>query len=387
MRSTFARSALWLGGVSLVIVASIVFAVRQQSTAPALPLRHTFDRSTDSWVAFGEGAQVRITTKASDVKTGSGALELQYEIRPGSSGSTVLPIDAPALRQMRALRFWIKADLDTAIAVVLSEAAGGYYSAWFWVPRNRWQRVELFPTDFTLNEGPDEPLDPNNRLDPDRIQAVGIIDLGQFFGLLSQDKRYPLVLNTATGTHYIHLDDVEVMHQSDRDQRERRDVVGDPARGLITWITLGGAELEVMPAPNPLNAAAFQATYTQAPGKYVLLTHGLRTADMSQAAALKFSIASAAPATLVVYLEERSPGEAFGPRYLLTTTLAGGSVPQQKALILSEFAHDTTGPADPDGRLTPNQLKSISFIDITAAESERSQQNTLWFSPIEAGPR
>jgi hypothetical protein len=374
---------LVVGAVAVLLLVALVY--REQKQTPALPLRHTFDQSTDSWIAFGDGAQVRTTTKAADVKTGTGALELEYQVGPGRMGSAVLPVTSAALARMQALRFWIKSDIETTVGVVLSETQpGGIYAAWFWVPRMQWQHVELLASDFALNEGPQDPPDANGRMDLDRLQGVGFIDLGQFFALLSQDPTYPLVLTKPTGTHYFHIDDFEVLPTVSADRPLKRDLIGDPGRGVISWITLGGAELSLNKDRNPLNSVAFQATYEQVHGKYVLLAHGLSTLKLEQAAQLKFDVASSMPATIMVYLEERSPGNSFGPRYSTVTTLGGGSQAEKKTLPLSGFKHDSTGPADPDGRLNPDRLKSISFVDVTAATSGPPKTNTLWFSGIEA---
>ena len=86
----------------------------------------------------------------------------------------------------------------------------------------------------------------------------------------------------------------------------------------------------------------------------------------------------------MVYLEEQKPGSVIGPRYSHPVTVTGGSKPVSLDLMLSSFQPDATGVPDPDGKLDADQLKSISIVDITAADSRPPSENVLWVSPITA---
>ena len=372
-----------LAGVATVAIGLLILWATQPKPV-ALTARQTFDTSEEGWFGYG-GGHVRVTTDKQHVKQGTGALELEYTPGPGQFGSAVVLVSDGSLAELRRLRFWIKTDDDTAAAVVLSERRpnGGDYSAWFWSPKQRWQHIELFPEDFALNEGPADAKDANGRLDVAELQGVGFIDLGQFFGLISADRAYPLFLKTTTGTHYIHVDDFEIL----RDQTAsgtRSSRIGDPSRGFVSWITLGGATLSLSKPGNPLGQAGYEVNYEQAPVKSVAIAHGLSNLDLNGTAQLAFDVASLRPATFTVYLEERNPGNDVGPRYTATLEVAAGSTPSRKTLAISDFVHDPTGPSDPDGRLTPGRLRSISMIDITGARLIGPERNTLWISSIEA---
>ena len=269
--------------------------------------------------------------------------------------------------------------------MVLTEKGpgGGVYSAAFWSPKQRWQHIELLPEDFALNEGPADPKDTNGRLDVAEVQGMGFIDLGQFFGSISEDREYPLFLKTMTGTHYIHVDDFEILRGRAAPEAQRSRI-GDPTRGFISWFTLGGATLSLSKPGYPLESAAYEVNYDQTQTKYVAIVHVLSNLDLGTATQLRFDVASLKPATLIVYLEERSPGNDVGPRYSSALEVAGGSTPSRKTLAISDFVHDPTGPADPDGRLSPGRLRSISLIDVTGATLSGPERNTLWISSIEA---
>jgi hypothetical protein len=372
-----------LAAVATAVTGALILWAAQPKPV-ALTGRQTFDASEDGWFGYG-GARVRRTTDRQHVKQGAGALELEYTVAPGQFGSAVVLAADGSLAGLRRLRFWIKTDDDTAAAVVLTEKGpnGGSYSTWFWSPKQHWQFIELFPEDFALNEGPADAKDANGRLDLADVQGVGFIDLGQFFGLLNADREYPLVLKTMTGTHYIHVDDFETSReQAPSDLKRSR--IGDPARGFISWFTLGGATLSLSKPGSPLTAAGYEVTYDQAQTKFVAIAHGLSNLDLANATRLKFDAASLNPASIMVYLEERNPGSDLGPRYSSRLEVAGGSTPSSKTLAISDFTYDPTGPTDPDGRLTPSRLRSISLIDITGARLIAPDRNTLWMSSIEA---
>jgi hypothetical protein len=378
----FAKAAAFTA-IAAVVIGALAFWAMQPKPV-ALTGRQTFDASPEGWFAYGRGARVRVTADPQQVKRGAGALELEYDAAPGQAGSAVVLVADGSLAGLKGLRFWIKTDEDTAAAVVLSEKRpnGGDYSAWFWSPKQQWQQIELVPGDFALNEGPADAKDANGRLDVADVQGLGFIDLGQFFGSISADRAYPLFLTSTTGTHYIHVDDFEVV----RDQTAsgaRSSRIGDPSRGFISWFTLGGATLSLSKPGQPFSQAGYEVNYDQTPTKYIAIVHGLSNLDLGHATELNFDVASLNPATITVYLEERNPGNDGGPRYLVTLDVAGGSTPSHRTLKISDFTRDATGPTDPDGSLTPGRLRSISLIDVTGGTLSGPQRNTLWISSIE----
>jgi hypothetical protein len=383
----YGKAAAYSAIAIVMILVIIVWAA--QPTPVGLAARQTFESSTEGWFAYGTGAKVDVIHKREDVKEGSGALQLEYKAASNQYGSAVLLVTDGSLAQMRQLRFWIKTDDETAAAVVLSEKRpnGGDYAAWFWSRKDHWQLVELLPEDFVLNEGSADAKDANGRLDLDQVQAVGFIDVGQSFGSISQDPAYPLVLKVVTGTHRLQIDDFEILRGRPPASSVSRARVGDPSRGFISWITLGGASLSLSTPGKPLASAGFEVSYEPTPGKYIAIAHGLSNLDLGTAAGVAFDAASVTPATFMVYLEERNPGNDVGPRYSSTLELKGGSTPSRASLTFSQFTFDATSTPDADGRLTPDRLKTISLVDVTSGLSGSAQRNTLWLSAMDAIPR
>lgn len=370
----------------LLLMAAATLGQACARRAPAAHTRQTFEQSDEGWIPFGADARVEVVRNPSLAKSGTAALALHYTINPGQYGSAVLPLEAGEMTGLRRLDFSIRTDHDTPVIVVLSEKqpGGGYYSSWFWCQKDRWVDVNLTPQDFVLNQGPSDPIDPDNRLDLDDVRGIGVSDLGQAFQTLGSDPNYPLLVDTMSGSHTIMLDDVGWSTASGAAPTGpwTDKVIGRPDRGFVTWIALGGTSLSIVDASSPLGQPGFSAAYTPTFGRYVAISHSLLDHDLHDIQRLGMTMASQRAATLMVYLEEKKRGSLTGPRYSHPLSLRGDSRPASIDLILSAFQPDATGMTDPDGKLDADQLKSISIVDITAADARPPAANVLWVGPI-----
>ena len=332
-------------------------ATAQQSSD--VLLRQTFETDTAGWAALGPGAAVHATNHA---------LSLTYEPRPKQITAAFLPA-SPAFARMQRIRFRARSDYDTALAVVLSEKEpGGRYIASFWAPANTWQEIELTPADFVVTDGPGDPVDADGKLDTDSLQGIGIFDLAEFFAALPDSPEFPVAINRPSGTHTILLEDFRLLSSSR--QRPGAGVIDAFDRDFLQWITLGGMDLKLSYAGNPLETRALQAKYQQAEGQFGLLLRPLSNFDLSQATRLAFDIASEHESTLVISLELKQGG-----RYNLTIYPPGGREPFHVNLKLSDFE----GP----GKLDPAKLKSLGITDITVASGGAPATNMIWIGKVE----
>jgi len=100
----------------------------------------TFKESdTAGWNAVGSGS----------ILAKQGAIELSYELGVKNFAGAAWPVSV-TLADTHRLRFFVKSDHDTAIAVMLMEKSpgGGHYSTWFWAPANTLQQIELAPSEY-----------------------------------------------------------------------------------------------------------------------------------------------------------------------------------------------------------------------------------------------
>ena len=102
---------------------------------------------------------------------------------------------------MRRIRFWVKADHDTSLGILLTEKkpGGGNYAATVWAAKNVWQRGEVALSDFIANDGPGDPINSDGKLDPDQVEAVGLLDLSAIINQMADNG--PMFVAKKSGLH------------------------------------------------------------------------------------------------------------------------------------------------------------------------------------------
>ncbi len=151
-------------------------------------------RQPAGWIAVGKSGTVRVT---------DGTLTFDYTVGEGLAVAA-LPLNGTDVSAMDAVRFWMKTDVPTALAVLINEKKpGGDYTAICWSTGNAWQRVELTPGDFHLNAGPNDPRDPDGKLDLDAVQNMGVLDISSIFGA-KEDPGSPMVVESHVGKQLLH---------------------------------------------------------------------------------------------------------------------------------------------------------------------------------------
>lgn len=320
------------------------------------------------WIAMGQGGSIQ-----ADAAT----VTFQYEIQPRRVAIAIRP--APqGLAGLSRLRFRVRSDHDTALAVLLSEhkPGGGNYTAMIWAPANVWQQIELTPADFALSEGPSDPKDADAKLDADQVEGIGVFDFAEF--IASMPTIPNLFVEKASGPHTLAISNFEI-RTGGATAREPLSIDRFD-RGFLEWMTLGGMHL-TLAAESPLGGPALEASYDPQPEHMPILTRRLAHLDLAGAKRLAFDIASQREATVLVALELRKPGSDQGPRFNLTIFPPGDRKIFHVNLSLDDFQPDahTAG-----ARLDPALLKSISLIDVTGASGGDAGANTLWLGNLRA---
>jgi len=306
------------------------------------------------WSVMGQGS----------VRVVESTVTFTYALQPKQLGLVARPA-SPDMARLTRLRFRIKADHDTAVAVLLSEKkpGGGNYTAIVWAPADVWQQVELTPADFSVSDGPNDPADADGNLDLEAVEGVGIADVAQFFLSQPENPDFPIVINRETGEHKMEIDHFELLTTGGSPKHVGIDQFD---RGFLEWITLGGIRMKLAGPENPLKMPALEARYEQGREKYPLLLRRVANFDLSKAKRLAFDIASEQEVTMIVSLETKS-----GQRFTTTIFPPGKREVFHVSLSLAEFE----GP----GRLDPTQLKAIALADITSS----GESNTIWLGKVE----
>lgn len=326
-------------------------------TEPGLLLHETFESSTSAWMPVGEGSSVRST---------GAALAFDYTLAPKHLAVLTLPAPA-ALTRAGRIRFSVKADHSTAMAVLLMEKkpGGGNYMAWFWAPANQWQPVDFTPADFTVTDAPGDPVDADGKLDLDDVESVGILDLAQFFGTLKAAAYLPVRIADSAGSHTFLLDHFDVLEEAPRSSAFER--------GFLNWVSPGGMDLKLNRQDNPLRGRALEASYQHHEGELDVLVRreaGVKSLAASQPKRLIFDVASEHEVTLVLSVAMSQPGGGEGPRFTLPIYPPGGREVFHVDVKLSDFR----GP----GTFDPSRWHTTAILDITDAELS----NTIWIGEV-----
>jgi hypothetical protein len=345
----------------LLLLAAAVLGLAQTESENLLS--QSFESSTAGWMALGDGASVQAGSIG-----GRGALSFNYVLAP--KRLAVLAMAAPAsLPRAGRLRISLKTDHSTAMAVLLSEKkpGGGNYAAWFWAPANRWQTIELAAADFSVSDGPEDPVDADGKLDLDAVESIGILDLAQFFGTLKATASLPVRIADASGRHTLLLDRFDLL-------------AGPPPRasafdrGFLDWVSPGGIDLRLSETGNPLGERALQASYQHHDGELDILVRREGRVPIRPSGPkperLAFDVASEREVVLLVSLEMKKPGGGEGPRYTLPIYAPGGREVFHVDLKLADF----DGPEKFDAA----EWRTTAIVDVTDADGP----NTLWIGNV-----
>lgn len=349
-------------------------------------LEQSFETGLEGWTALGSGAKLRVTHEAGQVKSGQGALAVDYMVAPQQVSSVALPAAGITLDKMKSIRFWLKTTAATPMAALLSERKpGGDYVARFWSPKDTWQQVELSPSDFVISDGPNAPKDPDGHLDLDQVQGVGLFDLAQYLNVLAEKTVLPFFIDTARGRRSFFVDDFQVLSEAPPSAAAPGTVVIDDFhQDFLRWITLGRVDLSVSRSGNPLERPAMVASYERSPGRFPVVIRQLGGLDLTAADRLSVEIASDIDAHVLFSLEEKTSAGGNGPRYNMTISVPGKRRLLHKTLPFADFMLDSNGPEDSAGAVDPARLKTLSLVDLLPVDQGETEKNTLWIGNLQA---
>jgi len=369
--------------ILLPILATVAAAALAQQKQDFI-LDQNFQDSTEGWSAMGPDSDLQLV-RAGGPNSDAGAVRLSYGLGTGRFAAAGLPV-LGKLAQMQRIRFQIKSDHDTAFAMILSEEkpGGGDYMASFWVPADAWQQIELTPEDFSLNTGPNDPVDPDGKLDLDRVQGIGIVDLACIFSAMPDSPNIPIVVSRPKGQHSLLLAGFQIL--SNEGPERLVHVIDAFDRGFLQWITLGGMTLRLSAKGNPLGIPALEAAYEQTEGRLAILQRRLANFNLAAAKRLSFDIASDRDTVLMLSLEMSQPRANDGPRYNLTIFPPADRKPFHVNLLLSDFERDANSPNLEPPRLDPSRLKSFTITDVTSVTGGETGANTIWIGNLQVLP-
>lgn len=381
LRQNAVRRTMLCGMAGAVLAATTPLWAQPAGVPGALNM--TFEDAQPGFIAFGGGAKVGINRDAAFVKNGNAALRFDYSIDKNGFQAMLMPTIG-GLANMKSLKFWIRADHTTPIAVALQEGeVGARYIAVFTSPKDKWQQVELAPEDFHLMDDANSPKDANNKLDLDQVMFVAVGDFGQFLVALAQG---PLagVFNVQTGAHALHIDDFSIGAQplampKIEDGEVAIDLFAHPQ---LAWLGIGEVRLERVETPIGDKAIpGMQIDYRQVPNKFTAVLTRIGAGKLRGAGSLKMQISSDRATTLAMQLEETGGG-----KYYATLDVKGGAEPQIVEVGFDNFK-ESDDSKDQNHQLNPELVQQILLIDVAALLGQADNKtNRVWIGNLRATP-
>jgi hypothetical protein len=239
--------------------------------------------------------------------------------------------------------------------------------------------VELTPEDFVLAQNANDPKDPDGKLDLDQVEAIGVIDVSQILSGALGKNAANIAVVTHDGPRKLFIDDFDVSSDRPAWFHPRAPYQIDSfEHPQLEWFTLGGPDLKLDTSQKVIKGDALESSYVQMADAFVLVVRQLPAVDFTGATHLAFDAASDNDAHLLFVLEQQGPA---GARFHADVEIKGDGKAQHRAGALSAFQPDEN--ATDLGKLDLSKLKSIAFLDITAAYTGESGENTIRLGNVE----
>lgn len=333
--------------VGLSVATQKTEATPQDKNAPLIS--HDFETEAGGWVAFGGTGKVEITRNKNDVHAGKGALAYSYVASKDRILATILPVTE--FGKATGIQFWVKTDVPTAVLLNLNEKTDEQdipYQAVFTTKNNEWQRVTIPIEDFILDENK---TDPNGKLDLDKVNGIGFLDVLALFG--ANDPGVAMLLGDHSGTRFLWLDEFTVLTRPMTASKRANGVIDTFDRDYVSWLHTPNVTLSNSTGP------ALVAEYERKADALTFWAHAARPWHFADATRLQFTASATRETTLYVLLEEKGGG-----KYHALADLPDSGENQEFNVKLSEFVA-TDDSADTNNKLDLDQVKLIGFADAT----------------------
>lgn len=367
------RRQIILRASALLLAAAPALSVQAQ-TAPII--KQTFEESDGGWTLMGTGGKTSVTHDAANVKSGKAALQLDYAIKKGDLSALLLLTPDGMLAKAKSIRFSVKSDTGAVLGAILQEQGGGRYISLFTAPAGKWQQVELAPSDFVLSDDANDPPDPDNKLDMDKVEAFGLTDIGQVMAQADNPDLEKL-LNVRRGDHVLYLDDLVIAEEPLASTGIAGDVLDTFIRPQVGWFAIGDVKVSRLSGA-PLMGRGIQLDYRQVMGQPVAVIRRIPRGTLTGKTSFSVDVASARPAKLLLQVEEKGGG-----KYNVLVDVPGGKQLKTLSFPFTEFkagddSHDTNDKLDLD------QVNQVVIVDVDALLNMTEGDNTLWLGNIKA---
>lgn len=346
----------------------------------------TLKVTADKGLQLETESRIAVTQEAAQVKSGQGTLSYFYEVAPKTVRGVALPREMD-LTGMKSVHFWAKCSTSTALLFALDQKNGSSYQTAFYCPAGEWQEVTLNLDELVVD---DVTKDMAGGLQLNQVKGLHFGDLATLF------VNFVLGLE---GQRVLWLDDISFSPRSApfttgfaRGSNAASFIVDNFASPVIRWapvtintgngggIALFDAPLQIEPAPGD-KPGALRFNYKREPNRLHALLRSLDKIYVGTPTQLNLRLNTATDGTFMVILEENG-----GARYEQLLQIRAAE--NWKSLVLPLGNFTLAGDSkDDNNKLDPNQIKTVSVVDITPLLPSESgpapvQNNTLRISDV-----
>lgn len=288
--------------LAFVFISACVFAHE------TLPARFDFEQDVgvEAWSTTACEATIAITNEPANVRSGRGALELEWE---ATEGRLAMVTAAPLVTddRPRSLRLSVKVEGRSPVMYGVREADGSSYQGYLYSPGGTWHDLAVDLDELMLSEGSE---DENGRLDVREINAISVADLSNLAGEAGKS------LGIKQGRQHMWLDDVALSdelapHRSDRGP-DGEIIIDDFDRMPILGLPIGGPDLTLTNGPDGTDSSALRLGYSGDGYRWVGFVGAVGYLDLTEREEICLRVRAEQAAPLQVVLEERDGSKYVG---------------------------------------------------------------------------
>jgi hypothetical protein len=360
----------------VAVAASLTLVCSASAGEETWPAHFDFEgpESTGAWCTTAPEGSVTITRNLENVRSGTGALQLEWVATDGRLAmlsASPIQLDGRA----RSVRLSVKVNEHSPVMYGVREADGSSYQGYMYARAGMWHDLAVDLDELMLSEGSE---DENGRLDVNEIDGIVVADLSNLGGEAGKS------LGIKSGRQYLWLDDVELSerlapHRSVRGP-DGAVIIDDFTRPPIRCLPIGGPRLELVSTRDGDDTSALRVGYDRSGYRWVGFVGAMGYLDLTDRTCICLRVRAAAPAPLIVVLEERD-GSKYQVRHQLDPAKGWYSL----ELPFSQFKLDRQ-TTDENGRLDLDQLRVIiPVLDTKRAEPGDDGQGAWCVGRVWAG--
>ncbi len=337
-----------------------------------------FEQGVQGWLSLDKQAELVQEQDGGHVHEGAASLRFSFGARAAQPGELpgIMGVPVQGLTGARCLHLAVQTSVAGPVVLALRETDESNYLLFAYLTADAWHVLDFPLTEFRLDE---HSQDENGRLDPEQVNFIGLADPGVF----PAQGNLPFFY-ARPNQRTLWVDEVELLEgEPDRLATPAaagtvmlEDCDSDPGYFMI----FGGRDLRAAACDDPaVRGKSLRLDYTLPQGTLLAALRQVAAGALAGARGITFSVRSGAALPLLVLVEEEDRS-----RYQKVIELAPGR--WQSPVITWADMTLSDDSRDPDEGIQAETIRSLAFVDASAAVGQKETANTLWLDEITTAP-